>query len=179
MSQIIFRGVTIEEANSFCGNDGKRTFEVKCRAAWSEPVCKEMGWSYEPDGFGNGSLDGSLATVNVAMEPNGKLLKDFAFDITASKISKFRHIAKIEDGDTVSRQLEFVITTLDEEAHTVLNNWLVSVGPSDSTAQCKATFNAKVKDGTVEDKRQQTIPGTEVEPPAEEKPRGRKKEQVQ
>lgn len=167
MSNLILRGVTVQDVSLYCNNEGKRVAEIKCRAAWSDTVCEEMGWAKEPLGFGNGSLNSSLGAISVILEPNSKGLKDYRIDITASKVDKFRHLAKTEEGETVTRQLEFVISTLAEDAALVLDKWLVNVGPSDSTAQCKINYNAK---------QQLEL----VEPPAgeDDKPRGRKREQA-
>lgn len=167
---LLLRGVTVQDVAMYCSNEGKRTVEIKCRAAWSDTVCEELGVVAEPNGFGNGSLKCQLAAISMILEPNSKQLEDYRLDIAVSKADKFRHIAKTEEGDVVTRQLEFVVTTIAEDAAVVMDKWLTHVGPSDSTAQCKITYNAK-----------QQLPLTEsgdsapAEEPVGEKPRGRKR----
>lgn len=169
MSQLTLRGVTVEDVYCYCSNEGKRTVEITCRAAWSDTVCDELAIVKEPSGFGNGSLKVQLAAVSMILEPNSKPLKDYRADMSISKMDKLRHIAKTEEGDVVTRQMEFVVTTIAEDAMLVMDKWLTFVGPSDSTAQCKITYNAKQQLELVE-------PDATTDVPAgEDKPRGRKR----
>ncbi len=159
MSQLITRGARIMDASFYCGSNGTAlTLEIKMRAAWSEPVCREMHWDFTPEGFGNGKLEGSLNAVSLTLEPNDKKLKDYAIDIGVGLVSKFRHIAKTEDGDTVKREMEFVVTTSGENAAKALPSvatYVEMCGPGDDRGQCKITYNAAV---------QETLPGTKSEP---------------
>jgi len=172
MSSITFRGATIKSYTSYCSTGGQRCIEIEFDAAWTKPVCNEMGWTEEPEGFGNGSLDGQLSATSMICEPNGKELKDYRFDTGVDKIGSFKHKAKVKDGEVVDRSLTFIATTTAEDAHEVLDKWLRMVGPSDSTAVVVVKYNAKEQLPLVDDK-QATIPGAEPE-----KPRGRKKAQA-
>ncbi len=180
MSQLILRGVTIVNV-TLAASSPKREIEIKCRATWSDTVCKQMEWTEEPKGFGNGGLEGKLFGVNMILEPNKKELKDFRFDIPISLVSKFRHIAKSEDGEVTNRELEFVVTSVDDEAPLVLDNFLKHVSVSDDAGQCKITYSAEVQEtlgegGQPADKDQPTLgEGGEPAPTEIDKPRGRRK----
>lgn len=180
MSKITFRGATIDKYESYCSNAGQTTVEIHFKASWSEPVCETMGWTKEPKGFGNGSLDGKLAGISMMVEPNGAQLRDYRFDIRIDSIGKFKHVAKEKDGEVVDRSLTFIATTTDESAPLCLDKWLRAVGPSDSTAQVAATYNAEeqmdlAEDGepSEEDSDTETAP---VESATLTKTRGRRRE---
>lgn len=169
MSNLLIRGTTVEEVLSYCSTAGQRMIEATLEADWSEPVCPEMGWTVEPEGFGNGSLDGKLNGINMILEPNKKDLKDARFDIAISTVGTFKHKATVKDGAVVDRKLRFKITTVAEDAHLVFNNWLTQVGPSDSKAQCRIIYNAE-EQMTMDAPPAEAVP-SEV---TEERPRGRK-----
>lgn len=168
MSSLIIRGTRIMEYTGYCNNSGQHAVDFKCRANWSDTVCEGMGWAFEPKGFGNGSLEGKLFGINLIMEPNKKELKDYRFDIGISQVSKFKHIASVEEGDVVSRELEFVVTSVADDAAAVLKEYVQHCGPGDDRGQCRITYNAE---------EQQSLPTGEGEeaPEANEKVRGRKK----
>lgn len=165
MSQIIIRGTKIEEVSFKPGNPSP-IFKIKCRANWSETVCEAMAWSKEPQGFGNGNLEGQLLGISMILEPSARTLKDYRFDMKISSVGSFRHLAKTEDEKVVRRELEFVVTTIAEDAAVVLANYVAHCGPADDAGQCKITYSAEEQ-------------GTLTETPAEgeaDKPRGRRKE---
>ncbi len=168
MSSLIVRGVSIEEFTGYCSKSGQMTYEFTCRAAWSDVVCRELGWTEEPVGFGNGNLEGKLHGVNLIMEPSDKKLRDYRFDVPISTVGSFKHRCKIEDGVVSNRELEFVVTTVAEDAASALNEYLKHCGPAGDRAQVKINFSAE----------EQTTLG-EGGQPAEDKPRGRKKEKAE
>lgn len=164
MSQLIVRGVKIESYKCKSENPSL-TYKIKCRASWSQTVCETMGWEKAPSGFGNGKLDGALLGISMSLEPNATTLKDYRFDIKISKVGSFRHLAKTEDEKTVRRELEFVVTTITDDAHVVLANYMAHCGPADDAGQMRIVYSAE---------EQEVLPGTTPEPI--DKPRGRKKE---
>jgi hypothetical protein len=164
VSQLIVIGTKIEEFTGFCSANGQMTYEFKCRSAWSDVVCREMKWTEEPLGFGNGNLDGSLYGINMILEPNKAALKDYRFDLPISKVSKFKHVASIKDGKVSSRELEFVVTTVDETTPQVISLYISKCYPGDDRGQAKIVFNAEEQPKLGENGK-----------PAEEKPRGRKR----
>lgn len=166
MSTLILRGATIEKTESYCSSAGQCTTEIHFEAAWSEPVCEQLHWTKEPEGFGNGSLDGQLAGISMIVEPNGKDLKDYRYEISIDTVGKFKHKASVKDNEVVDRSLTFIVTTTAEDAHLVLDKWLRMVGPSDSKAQVKVQYNAK---------QQMELPAAEAEETPIDKPRGRKR----
>jgi hypothetical protein len=143
MSTLIIRGATLKEIKGKCSAGGQFIMSAKFRAAWTDTVCKEMSWTEEPSGFGNGKLDGELLGINMIMEPSAKNLKDYRIDIPISKVSKFRHIAKTEDGEITHRELEYVVTTIFDDAPVLLSNYLKHCGPAEDAGQCRITFNAE------------------------------------
>lgn len=164
MSQLIIRGTKITKINGFVSANGQMTYEFVCRASWSDVVCKAMCWTEEPIGFGTGALDGKLHGISMILEPSSKNLKDYRFDLSISQVGKFKHIAKIEDGEVSGRELEFAVTTVAEDAHIVLDNYLRHCGPGDDRGQARITFNAEAQQKLEEQ------PEGEIE----EKARGRK-----
>jgi hypothetical protein len=172
MSKLTLRGTSIEEIKSWCATNGQRTVEIKCKAAWSEPVCEEMGWSFDPSGFGNGSLEGSLSAVGMIIEPADKQLEDYRFDLAISKVDKFKHVVETDEGDIVSRHLQFVVTTIADDALAVLDQWLKVCGPAEAKGQCQIRYEAE----------KQMELGEGGEPAEEEAPepvvRGRKRGQT-
>ena len=168
MSSMIIRGTRILEYSGFCNASGQFTVEFKCRANWSEPVCQEMDWTVEPHGFGNGNLDGCLHGINMILEPNKAALKDYRFDIGISKVDKFKHVARVKDGEVEGRELEFVVTSVADDAGAVVEAYIRHCGPGDDRGQARIQFNAE---------EQQTLPTGEgnAAPEANEKVRGRKK----
>lgn len=174
MSKLVIRGTKIDDAKFYAASTGGGAFtlEIKFRAAWSKPVCDQMGWNSQPDGFGNGKLEGKLTGISLSLEPNATNLKDYALDITIGQVDSFRHIAKTEDGEVTTREIEFVATASGENALKALHyiaTYVEHCGPVGDRGQCKITYNAE---------EQMEI---EEAPPivADEKPRGRKKEAVQ
>lgn len=165
MSQLLLRGCRIEDYTGYCSTSGQGTIEIKLRAAWTDTVAREMGWAEEPTGFGNGNLEGGLNGISMILEPNKKDLKDYRLDIKISKVYKFKHRAKTEGGDVVTRELECVVTTNEEGVVSYIEQYVCRCGPGDDRGQCKIVFNAE---------EQMKIEGTE--PAAEEKTRGRRKE---
>jgi len=143
MSSILIRGAAIEQCLFYCNSAGQRTAEISFSSAWTQPVCEAFGWVFEREGDGSGSLDGSLAGISMMCEPNGKDLKPYRFDIPISKVHAFKHKAHVEDGKTKRRELTFIVTTVDDGAMPAVWEWIKSVGPSDSKAQLKITFNAE------------------------------------
>lgn len=177
MSKLIIRGIRVEKFECYsAATGGAFTMEVKCRADWTEEVCTGMGWQSEPKGFGNGKLGGKLTGVSMAIEPNAKLLKDYAIDISVGQFSSFRHIAKTEDGKTSGREFEFVAICSGENAIRALPfiaAYIEKCGPANDRGQARITYNSEEQPklpGT--DDKQTAIPGTE---PPTEKPRGRRK----
>lgn len=164
MSQLIIRGTRIIEFSGSVSANGQMTYEFKCRSTWSDVVCREMGWTEEPVGFGNGSLDGKLHGISMILEPSSKPLKDYRFDLAISQVGKFKHLAKVEDGEVSGRELEFTVTTVADDAHIVLDNYVRHCGPGDDRGQAKITFNAEAQQKLEEQ------PEGEIE----EKARGRK-----
>jgi hypothetical protein len=164
MSSLIVRGAKIEDASIYRSKGGQLTVDVKFRASWSDVVCETMAWTKEPSGFGNGALEGQLFGVSMMLEPTSKNLKDYRLDIGISQVSKFRHLAKTEDGEVVSRELEFIVSTIADDAPAVISEYIRHCGPGDDRGQLKLTYSAE---------EQQTL--GEEGAPAEEKPRGRKK----
>lgn len=160
MSQLITRGTALKEISAYCSENGQFTVEAKCRCSWSENVCNELGWTFNAEGFGNGSLEGKLLGISWIMEPNGKALKDYRFDLTINSVGKFRHILTKED----HHELEYVVTTVADDAIVVLSNYLAHCGPGEDLGQAKIVYNAE----------EQTTLG-EGGAPADEKPRGRRK----
>ncbi len=171
MSQLIIRGAHIQSYEVYCASNGQFTIEAKIRANWSDTVCREMKWTEEPQGFGNGSLDGGLAGISMILEPNKQVLKDYRLDVGISKVSKFKHVAKIKDGKVEGRELEFVVTTVADDAGAVLENYVRHCNPGDDRGQCRITYNAKEQKKL--DDKQDNLLGTE--PEAEMKTRGRRK----
>lgn len=165
MSQLILRGTSIDHVKMHCSTNGQMTYEITCRAAWSDTVCREMHWTEEPQGFGNGNLDGKLFGINFILEPTGKQLKDYRFDIPISQVAKFKHVAKIKDGEVSGRELEFVVTSVAEDAPVVLSSYMAHCNPGDDRGQAKIVYNAEEQTKLGEDGK-----------PADEKPRGRRKE---
>ncbi len=168
MSKLIIRGVEIEDFKCYAASSGGGTFtmEIKCRADWTKEVCNAMDWNYEPNGFGNGKLEGKLFGISMAMEPNAKTLKDYAIDISIGQVGSFRHIAKTEEGAVTKREFEFVATAAGEHALKALpfiTSYVEHCGPAGDRGVCKITYNAE---------EQQTL--TDAEPEAEEKVRGRR-----
>jgi hypothetical protein len=166
MSTLLIRRTQVIEYTGYCNNSGQHCVEIKCRASWSDTVCEELGWEPDPKGFGTGALEGKLFGVNMILEPNSKNLKDYRFDIPISQVSKFKHIVKMEEGEVSGRELEFVITTVAEDAAAVLKNFVQHCGPGGDRGQCKIQYNSE---------EQQKL---DVEPEAEQttsKPRGRQK----
>lgn len=168
MASIIIRGTRIKDANMYCSNGGQLTFDVTCRASWSDTVCDQFGWQKEPNGFGNGSLEGKLAAISLKLEPSSKLLKDYAFEIPISSVHSFRHRAKTEEGTTTKRELEFIFTTTAPDAPQVLALYLEKCGPAEDAGQCKVAYSPE----------EQMEIGEEGEPAPEDKRRGRKKDQA-
>jgi hypothetical protein len=168
MSQLTLRGTSIEEIKSWCATNGQRTVELKCKAAWTEPVCAEMGWMFDPSGFGNGSLEGALSAASMMLEPADKQLADYRFDISISKVDKFKYVIETKDGEVVSRHLSFVVTTIADDALTVLDQWLKICGPAEAKGQCKIRYEAE---------KQLELPTDALAdaPPVPEQPRGRKR----
>lgn len=162
MSKLITRGTALQEYTAFCSSNGQRTVEAVFRCAWSDTVCEEMSWQKDPAGFGNGSLEGTLLGISLIMEPNAKNLKDYTFDLTISKVGKFKHVLTKDD----HHELEYTITTVAEDAVEVLDRYLQKCGPADDRGQAKITFNAEEQQGLVDE-------GEEVV----EKTRGRRKAQ--
>ncbi len=150
MSQLIIRGAHIESYSGYVANNGQFTIEAKLRANWTEPVCSEMGWTVEPQGFGNGNLDGQLYGISMILEPNKQALKDYRLDIGIAKVDKFKHVAKVKDGEVEGRELEFVVTTCAEDAGAVLENYMRHCNPGDDRGQCKITYNAEEQQSLVE-----------------------------
>jgi hypothetical protein len=167
MSSILIRGTRIKEATMYCSQSGQLAVDFTCRASWSDTVCETFGWQKEPNGFGNGSLEGKLAAISMRMEPNGKQLKDYAFDITITSVHGFKHKAKTEEGTVTTRELEFIVTTVAEDAPAVLANYIQHCGPGEDAGQCKIQYSAD---------EQQTLEEAPAEEAPEEKRRGRKKE---
>lgn len=163
MASLIIRGTKLMEFTGYCANSGQMTYELKCRAAWSDTVCEAMGWQKEPAGFGNGSLEGGLFGISMILEPSSKTLKDYRFDIAIGKVASFKHIAKTEDGDVVHRELEFVVTTTAEDAPVVFSRYMEKCCPGDDRGQAKIQYS---------EEEQQEL-GDEGAPA--EKPRGRRK----
>lgn len=165
MSSLLIRGAKIEKAEMSCANNGQRTIKITFRASWSDTVCREMGWSEEPVGFGNGSLDGQLFGISMMLEPSSKTLKDYRIDIPISQVGSFKHRAKTEDEHTVKREIEFVVTTVADDAAVVIDNYIKHVGPGAERAQCKITYSS-------EEQQELGEGGAPAEP---EKTRGRRK----
>lgn len=173
MSKLIIRGAGIEDITSWCNNEGLRVVEITMRAAWSSTVCEEFNWTKEPSGFGNSPLDPKrLAGVNMILEPTDKKLADYRMDLAISHVGSFRHLAKTEDGEIVSRQLEFVVTTVADDALTVLDQWLKICGPAKATGQCQIRYEAEKQMELGEEGK--PADGTDA-PPAPEPMRGRRK----
>jgi hypothetical protein len=127
-----------------------------------------MNWTEQPQGFGNGGLRGKLTGISLTLEPNSKDLKDYALELhQLGSISSFKHKVNVKKGEIVGESLTFVVTTMDPDAHVVLDKWVEMVGPSDSTAQLKVQYNAK-QQMSLDDQ-----PAADA--PAEDKPRGRKR----
>lgn len=172
MSQLIARGVRIEEFKCYAGSSGGAfTMEIKLRAVWTKEVCENMGWTPEPSGFGNGKLDGKLFGVSMQLEPNAKTLKDYAIDISIGQFDSFRHIIITEDGDVRGHEFEFTATASGENALKALPfvaTYIEKCGPAGDRGRAKLTYNAK---------EQQSLPTGEGEeaPEANEKVRGRNK----
>jgi hypothetical protein len=122
-----------------------------------------MGWQTEPNGFGNGSLEGKLAAVSMSLEPSAKNLKDYRFEITCNSVHGFKHKAKTEDDTVTKRELEFIVTTVAADAATVLAGYIEHCGPAADAGQCKIQYSAEA---------QMEIGEGE---PVPDKPRGRKK----
>ena len=167
MSSILIRGTRITDAKMYCSQSGQLCIDFTCRAAWSDTVCEEFGWQKEPNGFGNGSLEGKLAAISMRMEPNAKNLKDYAFDISVNSVHGFKHKAKTEEGTITKRELEFIVTTTAEDAPAVLALYLQKCGPGEDAGQAKIQYSAE--------EQQELGEGGEAAEP-ETKRRGRRKE---
>lgn len=140
-NSILIRGARVLDANMYCSNSGQRTIDVTFRAAWTVPVCEHFGWQQEPNGFGNGSLEGKLAAISLKLEPSSKLLKDYSFEIPISSVHGFKHRAKTEEGTTTKRELEFIFTTTAPDAAQVLANYIEKCGPAEDAGQCKVAYS--------------------------------------
>ena len=167
MASLLIRGTRLKEAKMYCSNSGQLAVDFVCRSAWTDTVCDQMGWMKEPQGFGNGSLEGNLSAVNMILEPNSKNLKDYRFDLKVNSVGSFKHKAKTEDDEITKRELEFTVTTVDPDAPAVLALYLEKCGPGDDAGQARIVFVSDEE----EEAKQTTIPGVEVEGPR----RGRKK----
>ncbi len=168
MASILIRGTRIKEATMYCSQSGQRTIDFTCRASWTDTVCDQFGWQKEPNGFGNGSLEGKLAAISMRMEPNSKSLKDYAFDIPVSSVHGFKHKAKTEDDTVTKRELEFIVTTTAPDAHDVLSLYLEKCGPAEDAGQAKIQYSPE----------EQMEIGEEGTPEPDAKPRGRKRDQA-
>jgi|SRR5579885_5269 len=172
MANLIIRGVRLMEYCGYCNNNGAMVYELKCRAAWSVPVCEQMGWQKEPNGFANVGLEGKLYGISMVVEPNSKNLKDYRFDININLVGGFKHIAKTENENVVHRELEFVVTTSAEEAPMVFSNYMAHCCPGDDRGQAKINFS--------EEEQMDLDEGGDGEwDGAEKKPRGRKKQEAE
>lgn len=175
MSKLIIRGIAIENATFHSQkNGGAFTLEVKYRAAWSDTVCKEMGWVNEPSGFGNGTLIKKLTGISLSIEPNAKTLKDYAIEITIGQVSSFRHIAKTTDGKVSSHEFEFVTISSGDAALAALPyvaEYVNKCGPAGDRGQCVLTYNAEAQMKIGEN----ATAGSPEAPEAEQKARGRRK----
>lgn len=142
LSQLIIRGAKIKELVVYMGSGGQRTVDIKMSAVWSKPVCEAMNWSFEPQGFENGGLEGKLMGVNLIMEPSDAALKDYRFDLGISEAGQFKLKSKKDgEGNIGNRELEFVVVSIAPDAITVLENWVSHLG--DGLGQAKIVFNAE------------------------------------
>lgn len=162
------RGASVESVKAKCSTGGQRQVEIRMTAAWSDVVCREMQWIEVPTGFGKGALEGELAAVNIIWEPSDKRLLDYRFDMTISKVNKFKHVTETKDGEITSRHLQFVVTTIADDALEVMDQWLKFCGPAAAKGQCKIRYEAE----------KQLELGDGDAPPiaaeGDEKPRGRR-----
>lgn len=166
MSQLIIRGASLRETTfKATKKSGQMTTEATFRASWSKPVCKEMGWTEEPTGFGNGMLEGKLTGISMTMQPNDKKLKDYAFDISINSVGQFKHVILTDkDREGTREELQFVVTTVAEDAHAVFFQYMKMCNPAEDRGEVRITFSAE-----------EQMELEEEEPEPEAKPRGRRK----
>jgi hypothetical protein len=169
MASIIIRGTRIKEATMYCSQSGQLTVDYVCRASWTDTVCEAFGWQKEPNGFGNGSLDGKLAAITMKLEPAAKTLKDYAFELAINSVHGFKHRAKTEDDTVTKRELEFTVTTVAEDAAMVLSRYIQHCGPADDAGQAKIQYSPETQMEIGEE-----AEGSE----ADGKRRGRKRDQA-
>lgn len=162
MKSLILRGAVVDECLMYSTNTG-RVIEIKLHADWSEPVCEAMGWAADPEGFKGGNLDGKLFGVNLILEPSKKDLKDYRMDIPIGSVGAFRLKTTSKNGDQTGTELCCTITTQNEDAHEILNKWLIHV--MDNPAQAKINFSEETQQQLVEEPA-----------PSDGKQRGRRKE---
>lgn len=142
--QITFTGVVLKSF-SRDKNGGKAVFH----ANFTEPVSKAMGWGGFTKGQTDVTLEGSLASASLTLQPKDGELAAWLVEFKATAIKGFEALRLELEGHKGKGhryELRFVVQFVDPTACRFLEEFITSAGEAKSTLKVTYTKQAEQSD---------------------------------
>jgi hypothetical protein len=143
-NKLIFRGARVRYFDVRDSKAGVSTL-IYVTTDFSDPIREAMGWK-EP-GVISGKMGGELNATRFILTPNQKELRQHELQMGAVTVDDFQYFeVKDRGNETTSEELRFIITTADNGAAGLVEQYMRTVGTSEkSIGQLRINYEVQMK----------------------------------